>query len=79
MLRGDDGPFIDLIWIRFGHCRHVDSGVANQLKREVYYLGKDLLTAEKELNKLQAEVSGVLQGVERDFRLVSASLSLIHL
>lgn len=42
----------------------------DDLKRKVYYLAKDLMTAEKEISRLQKEISGVLQGVERDFRYV---------
>ena len=48
--------------------RTTRSADVDDLKRKVYYLAKDLLTAEKEISRLQKEISGVLQGVERDFR-----------
>ena len=38
------------------------------LKKKAFNLAKDLMSAEKELAKMQQEISGVLQGVEKDFR-----------
>lgn len=50
------------------HSRPITQEYANELKKKVYYLGKDLLRAEKEMLRMQCQISGVLQGVERDFR-----------
>ena len=50
--------------------RGVSQEEAQEMRRRAYYLAKDLLAAEKLVAKLQGEISGVLQGVEKDFRFV---------